>query len=90
MLYHGVMTHMSYFFACNFWTARNFKNSFGKFLHICFPYNFVWNLAKHNDVMMSWRHYYDVKISIMRQNHMHFMQTKFAFNLNAIFPRLLI
>ena len=71
MLYHGVMTHMSYFFACNFWTVRNFKNSFGKFSHICFPYNFVWNLAKHNDVMMSWRHYHDVKISIMRQNHMH-------------------
>ena len=41
MLYRGVMTHMSYFFACNFWTVRNFKNSFGKFSHICFPYNFV-------------------------------------------------
>ena len=44
MLYHGVMTHMSYFFACNFWTAKNFENSFDKFshmfsLHLCVKFS---------------------------------------------------
>ena len=41
MSYYGVMTHISYFFACNFWTERDFENSFGEFFHICFPYNIV-------------------------------------------------
>ena len=41
MLYHGVMTHIAYVFACSFWTARDFENSFGQFFQICFPYNNV-------------------------------------------------
>ena len=84
------MTHIVYFFACNFWTARDFENSFGNFFQICFPYNNVWNLTKINDVMVSWRHDHDVKISIMWPNYMHFIQTNLSFTLNAIFSRLLI
>ena len=41
MSYYGVMTHIFYFFASNFWKERDFENSFGEFFHICFPYNIV-------------------------------------------------
>ena len=66
MSYYGVMTHIFYFFACNFWTKKDFENSFGEFFHICFLYNIFQNSMKFIDVMMSWRHNHDVKFSIMR------------------------
>ena len=75
---NGVMTHIFYFFACNFWTERDFENSFGEFFHVSFPYNIIQNSTKFIDVMTSWRHNNDVKFSIMRANHIYFIQNRFC------------